>query len=386
MMSENDDSGWQTYWSRRRRPHLRRAHANERGVSKWRDIERSSYSVFVDGLPQETAKGTLFKIFGWASLVTDVYISRKRRKGTNKLFAFVRFDSRGGAERAVTKLNSTFIGTARMAVKLAVFQRREMAGNQRWNHRGRDERSDSTQLRTNEVVMKKEGGKEIPSAVPEKKSIKTRDVALGHEGLCSLFFELRPQWGFSYMRSRRIWIEVTGVPIYLWSEDIFMKLGKLWGKLVMMNELTDYYLSYTCARILIDSFQWEMIHEWVTLEDGDKKFAVFVKEFGREIYSAQAHPETCHEDSQCRHDNDDVNGECNSDLVPDSVMAEKSERVAGVEQEGRRKDVGVGSIFWDPLIEDIIMKKDEEIEGSFGYNTLGDGAVVSLEEAINEST
>ncbi|MED6158341.1 hypothetical protein PIB30_031863 [Stylosanthes scabra] len=130
--------------------------------------------------------------------------------------------------------------------------------------------------------------------------VRVRDTALVSPGLKSLFFEIKPQWEFLVVRSRRVWIEITGVPVRLWSVDTFMRIGKIWEKPVMLDELTDYYLSYTCGSMLIDSFQWELIHEWVTLEEGEYKFEVYVKEFEREIYSAQIHPGNAFEDSLCQ--------------------------------------------------------------------------------------
>ncbi|MED6179982.1 hypothetical protein PIB30_006099 [Stylosanthes scabra] len=131
-------------------------------------------------------------------------------------------------------------------------------------------------------------------------SVEASDIALESTDLQSIFFEIRSQWGFTLTRSKRIWLEVVGVSVHLWLEDTFMKIGKLWGKPIMMDELTDYYLLYTCAIILIYYYEWEKIREWVILEDGKNKFKVYVKEFGREMYSAQVHLGICHEESLCR--------------------------------------------------------------------------------------
>ncbi|MED6178134.1 hypothetical protein PIB30_104781, partial [Stylosanthes scabra] len=38
------------------------------------------------------------------------------------------------------------------------------------------------------------------------------------------------------------------------------------------------------------SFEWELINEWVDITVGKWKFAVFVKEFGGEVYSRESHP------------------------------------------------------------------------------------------------
>ncbi|MED6176228.1 hypothetical protein PIB30_086149, partial [Stylosanthes scabra] len=320
----------------------------------WKEVERKSHTVFVDGLPQDIAKLSLYKIFGWAVTVVDIYVSRKKRRNSNKPFAFIRFDSRGGVERAVQKINGTFVGTSKMTVKFANFQRgvqeqeeikerrsvgrdgkeigqQPVLSNKRGGlnvNEGRSQgdvakkvlrerkaikvQTDPTQAdllkrsvvaesintirfgwRKEQIAEKWEGPGEVEcrDLGPFKclltfKSVEARDIALRSPGLQWIFFEIRPQWGFTRTLSRRVWLEVVGVPVHLWSEKTFMNIGKIWGKPVMMDEITDYYLSYTCASILIDSYEWEMIHEWVVLEDGDKKFEVYVKEFGREMYSA----------------------------------------------------------------------------------------------------
>ncbi|MED6222049.1 hypothetical protein PIB30_060724 [Stylosanthes scabra] len=362
---------------------------------------------------KDIVKRTLFKIFRWAGYVTDVYVSWRKRRGTNKLFAFVRFDSRGVAERAVRKLNGTFVGTTRMEVKLAEFQRREQRRNQKSSSVRLDGGSGTAHTHNLKVDVEKREARVVPSVSPVRKSVKVFtdptqedilkrsivaesintirfswtkeqiaevwngpgemacrdigpfkclltsesveawDLALKHQGLCELFFEMRPQWGFLYVRSRRVWIEVVGVPVHLWSENTFMKLGKLWGKPVMMDELTNYYLSYTCASILINSYQWETIQKWVPLEDGDRKFDVFVKEFG--------------------------------EVVPESNTAEKVVREEESEGFGRREDNDVVGGFWDPLIDDLIIKMGGMEESPFGIGALGDKLYDIFEESLMES-
>ncbi|MED6144088.1 hypothetical protein PIB30_012175 [Stylosanthes scabra] len=185
-------------------------------------------------------------------------------------------------------------------------------------------------------------------------TIEARDAALVSLGLNSLFFELRPQWGFTMVRSRRVWIEVVGVPIHLWSKDTFMEIGKIWGK-----------------------------PEWITLEDGERKFDAFVKEFGREMYSAQAHPGDYYEESLCRSGNPDVNGgqdsECNSRAVPEMAAApENANEGAGT---GMRKDNGMVNVAWDPVVEELITRRDAHVGAVWGSDT----ADALVEEMSNVS-
>ncbi|MED6167280.1 hypothetical protein PIB30_001177 [Stylosanthes scabra] len=341
----------------------------------------------------------------------DIYISRKNRRGCSLPFAFVRFDSIGGAERAVEKMNDTYLGMTKMAVKIASYKRRHardvMKHNARPFHAGKEKggdgkggkgeelqnshdnkeeqirktvqaSADKTQVEIlrrsliaesvntirfgwvkEQIAKRWDGPGEVVcrdlgpfKCVLNFESEEARDVALRSEGLKSLLLELRPQWGFTRTISSRVWLEITGVPIHLWSEETFFNIGKLWGKPVMMDELTDYYLSYTFGSILIDSYQWDLIHEWIVLEDGERKFDVYVKEFGREMYCAQAHPGICFEDSICNSGGNDA-------AVQESSRRSGEDEMVEVES-GRRNDEKEVEGRWDPIIDEIIMKRCAE--------------------------
>ncbi|XLQ99389.1 hypothetical protein S83_065588 [Arachis hypogaea] len=122
------EEGWQRQVSRRSRRlggtkvEVRDKWAGDQ-KNKWENIKRNSHSVFVNNLPWEIAKGTLFKAFGFVGVVTDIYISRKKRRGIASPFAYVRFDAKGGAETAVYKLNGVCIGSKWMTVTHTSFNR-----------------------------------------------------------------------------------------------------------------------------------------------------------------------------------------------------------------------------------------------------------------------
>ncbi|MED6207451.1 hypothetical protein PIB30_035930 [Stylosanthes scabra] len=48
--------------------------------------------------------------------------------------------------------------------------------------------------------------------------------------------------------------------------------------------------SFTVGRVLIDTPQWEQIHEDLIFKAGKAEYDMFVKEFGGEIYNVQTHP------------------------------------------------------------------------------------------------
>ncbi|MED6140865.1 hypothetical protein PIB30_097587 [Stylosanthes scabra] len=88
--------------------------------------------------------------------------------------------------------------------------------------------------------------------------------------LLELFDEIKDHWGFVWSHSHRVWI---------------------WGKFVSEYEVTSKNLSFTAPRVLVDSYTWEPIQEWIALRVDDRTFEIYAREIGREIYTDQAHPE-----------------------------------------------------------------------------------------------
>ncbi|MED6172433.1 hypothetical protein PIB30_050073, partial [Stylosanthes scabra] len=119
----------------------------------------------------------------------------------------------------------------------------------------------------------------------------TRDAALEDDLLLSVFDEVRPHWETFWSLSRRVWIDIMGLPIGLRSNENLNRIAKLWGKLVRLDDRTKGSKSFSTARILVDCYQWERVHEWVSMRIEDKQFDVFVKEFDLEVYSVQSHPD-----------------------------------------------------------------------------------------------
>ncbi|MED6107805.1 hypothetical protein PIB30_017695 [Stylosanthes scabra] len=121
-------------------------------------------------------------------------------------------------------------------------------------------------------------------------SLDLRDRALQSRFMPEFFEDVRPYEGFMWSPSRRIWLELMGLPIHVWSEDAFKRIARwLNGSMVMQHDLTESGASFSVARILIDCYQWKPIQEWIVVESEGVEFEVFVKEFGEEVLSKQAH-------------------------------------------------------------------------------------------------
>ncbi|MED6205299.1 hypothetical protein PIB30_016485 [Stylosanthes scabra] len=176
-------------------------------------------------------------------------------------------------------------------------------------------------------------------------SVKTRDDAMSDELLLSVFDEVRPLWEFTWSLSRRIWVEIMDLPINMWCEENILNLTKLWGKMIMMDDRTEEAKSFSTARVLLDSFQWERIHEWVTIRIEGKALEVFVKEVGPEVYSVESHPNRGDVVSETWAESNSATASIDSPVVTETVQT-----VAAVEN----LNLSLGD---DPLIEAIINGK-----------------------------
>ncbi|MED6155459.1 hypothetical protein PIB30_005311 [Stylosanthes scabra] len=142
-------------------------------------------------------------------------------------------------------------------------------------------------------------------------SVADRDATMKDDLLLSMFDEVRLLWDFTLTLSRRVWVEIFGLSINLWCEPNIRRIVELWGKVVMMDDRTEEAKTFSTARVLINSFHWEMINEWITIKIDDRAFKVFAKEVGPEVYSVESHPDRGEVISETI---DDVNEKATSDV------------------------------------------------------------------------
>ncbi|MED6164436.1 hypothetical protein PIB30_090067, partial [Stylosanthes scabra] len=186
-------------------------------------------------------------------------------------FAFVRFDDIEEAKRVVARLNGNYWRGRKLFLTFSKFRRQ-----------GRNNEGSRITRRGEYTSMK--------TCLISFESAAARDEAVSSIELLEVFDEVRPHWDYFSSHSRRILLEVMGLPVQVWCEATFSNIAKLWGKLILMDDRTEEAMSFSVARFLVDSFEWELINEWVTIKFEEKKFEVHVREVGSEIYTLQAHP------------------------------------------------------------------------------------------------
>lgn len=84
--------------------------------------------LYVGGLPYSTTQEELQQIFGAAGTVASVTIISDRATGQSKGFGFVEMSSDEEAQRAITQLNGTQVGTRTITVNEARPQERRPGG------------------------------------------------------------------------------------------------------------------------------------------------------------------------------------------------------------------------------------------------------------------
>ncbi|MED6109483.1 hypothetical protein PIB30_033959 [Stylosanthes scabra] len=130
-----------------------------------------------------------------------------------------------------------------------------------------------------------------------------------------------------------------GMPVTLWSKEKFNKIAMNWGKVVMHDDRSELSKSYSVARIMIDSFHWELINEWVSISVDGRIFEVFVKETRAKSYSVQSHPDMVEDDA------------VSVDQTPTMSLVAETQPMGGGNSNLNTSNVG------DPLFDTIMMEK-----------------------------
>ncbi|MED6172506.1 hypothetical protein PIB30_050710 [Stylosanthes scabra] len=253
---------------------------------------RDCHTVFVDKLPENMTKRDIYKGFGKCGSITDVFLSRKVRKNANGPFAFVRFYSLKGAMRAVSLINETSWDGLKLHATMSRFRRE---GEAKWIAQRNMKKPGWIQRTVKKWVAVKSKDRSESRVVMKDKQADaaiTKKFARGECEADRIQKEML-QWRMysCYPCSTKLdhigrffGVSREGYRLRSWGYQ------EVYGTMRVDDKMKESK-SYSTVRILLDYFQWERIHEWVSLRIDDRVFEVFVKEFGSEVYSVQSHPD-----------------------------------------------------------------------------------------------
>ncbi|MED6110165.1 hypothetical protein PIB30_040500 [Stylosanthes scabra] len=137
--------------------------------------------------------------------------------------------------------------------------------------------------------------------------------------------------------------------------------------MIMLDDRTDESKSFSVARVLIDSFQWEQIHEWVSINVDDRMIEVFVKEVGAEVYSVESHPDRGDTVSETM---EDINS-----LAVDGGLPVEVETIPATDNSANLN----WNNFVDPLIE-VIINGSLDCVHQFNYGREKNGGEMGNDE------
>jgi len=112
----------------------------------------------------------------------------------------------------------------------------------------------------------------------ESKEIKERLKNEGDERLKQWFSSISDWAEEDVCQTRRLWLEIIGLPIQLWSEQNIKKIAENWGDVVLMEEESLKLKSFASAKVIIDTLSVFPIEDEAIVQVQNKGFRVSVFE------------------------------------------------------------------------------------------------------------
>ena len=283
-------------------------------------------SLFIDNLPQGFSSRDLRELFGNHRFIADAYVPKIQRSRSNGRFGFIEVQTREEGERLIQQAKDGRAGSRSIRVSWAKYPKRLGKPSRHWRSVRRDELltgnfKDQPSAKVIKVEAVQENlewlGRsliccsEVPRDIDSlrrsineafQEQILVRD--LGHfkflltmdskESKDRLKIEGKgrlEQWFYSFSdwvesdvcQTRRIWLEIVGLPIQLWSEFNIKSIAANWGDVVMVEKESTTLESLASAKVLIDTLSMHQIEEEAIIQVEDKGFKVFVFEAKTEV-------------------------------------------------------------------------------------------------------
>jgi len=112
----------------------------------------------------------------------------------------------------------------------------------------------------------------------ESKEIKEKLKTEGEGCLKQWFCSITDWEEGDACQSRRLWLEIVGIPIQLWSELNIKRIAENWGDVVYIEKDTSLKASFASAKVIIDSLCLNPIEDGAILQVEGKGFRVSVFE------------------------------------------------------------------------------------------------------------
>ena len=386
--------------------------------SKEDDVGRISVNVFVTNFPDNCMAKDLFHHCSQYGHVVDSFIPNKRSK-SGKRFGFVKFINVFSNDRLVSNISTVWIGRHKLQAHLAKYARPPMNDRSQVNNKGqrnatflpRNSRSfanvvtnanlpnDTTMSDTPALVLEDECGntddlsKHVIGKVKDFQSIPNIKMVLAkegfgefvvsylggfwvmielnnvenqrqfmqHQGVNSWFQEIRAASSDFVSKDRIVWVDIEGIPLNVWTNATFNRIGKKWGDVMAIEESTGS--SYARKRLCIKTNLVNNILESFTVVFKRKSYKIRAKELftWSPVFLEYKEPnvnideeviinQNVNDNQDDRSLNDDVvDGNSDDERVPDSIFGEELPIQNNVKEESFEKNASTNSKSVDPF-------------------------------------
>jgi len=114
------------------------------------------------------------------------------------------------------------------------------------------------------------------------------ELICNHEELDQWFVDVKKWDKYDCCASRRVWLEIIGVPPHGWNCENFQKIANVWGRLVSLGKSISRTDSFNSMKVLIDTDILGTIEGDLVLTLEDSGYRVKIKEAGSVIQVCQS--------------------------------------------------------------------------------------------------
>nr|GEX22109.1 hypothetical protein [Tanacetum cinerariifolium] len=207
-------------------------------------IHNISTSIFVTNFPDQTNANELWRFGNQYGNVIDAFIPDRRSK-IGKCYGFIRFIQVANVDRLINNLCTIWIGKFKLHVNVARFNR--LLLNNGIQHAAPTAKVRIPSMETfnrgwaygtsNSYIQAFKTGSSSKAVVEESKPF----MVLDHSCYNNCDSSLSLVSNSFCIDERVVWIDIEGVPLYVWSQNIFDKLSSKWGSLLHEEDEDDSY-------------------------------------------------------------------------------------------------------------------------------------------------
>ncbi|GJV98258.1 reverse transcriptase domain, reverse transcriptase zinc-binding domain protein [Tanacetum coccineum] len=295
-MADND---WQKVTRKKHRSVFQRLKFPTPGTSRADDVAKISLSVYVSNFPLHLSVRELWNICSKVGTLVDVYIA-KHRNAQGQMFGFCRYIKVSNQENLINSLSNVWIGKLRLYANVARFDRKmDGKSSHAWSQAVKTTHAspmatpdnmtssyvnvakgsskpksthDDSEMHKPTIILSQDKPNDFPLALLgcykdfraiantrrmchnegfldvdfkylgglwvlfDFESSDARDKFLKHNGVTTWFSILKPWHDDFVVEERLIWLEVEGVPIRAWDNQVFSQICSKWGEVLFIDD------------------------------------------------------------------------------------------------------------------------------------------------------